>query len=157
MLGYNYGAGVYSRVKAGIRFLALFSFTYAALAWAAVMLFAEPIVRVFNNDPALVRIATPAMRTYFCGFVFMALQMAGQSVFLSLGRSRQANFFSLLRKVVIVVPLIFLLPYVGGWGVDGIFWSEPISDLLGGAACFATMIFVVYRKLGEDKPVRLEE
>ncbi len=87
----------------------------------------------------------------------MSLMMAGQGVFLSLGRSGSAVTFSLLRKIVIVVPLIFLLPGVGGMGAVGVFWAEPISDLVGGAACYLTMYFTVYRKLGADQPVRKEE
>ena len=156
VLGFNYGARVYSRVKAGIRFLCLFVFSYAALAWLCVMLFAGGIVRVFNSDPEMVAVAVPAMRVFFSGFVFMALMIAGQSVFLGLGKSRQAATFSILRKVVIVTPLIFLLPRIGGLGVMGVFWSEPISDLLGGGASFLTMYFTVYRRLGGDGPNRLE-
>ena len=154
VLGYNYGAGVYSRVKQGIRFLTACSICYACAVWLLMLLLPEMIVRVFNADPALVAVAAPALRVYFCGFLFMSMMMAGQGVFLSLGRARQAVFFSILRKVIIVLPLIFLLPYVGGWGVMGVFWSEPISDLLGGGACFLTMYLTVYRSLGADRPVK---
>ena len=154
VLGYNYGAGVFSRVKQGIRFLTGVSFCYAAAVWLMMMLLPGAIVRVFNSEPELVAVATPALRVYFCGFIFMSMMMAGQGVFLSLGRAKYAVTFSILRKVVIVVPLIFLLPLIGGWGVMGVFWSEPVSDLLGGGACFVTMYFTVYRKLGADAPVR---
>lgn len=156
VLGYNYGAGVMSRVKRGIRFLTGFSVCYATAVWLVMMLFPGAIVRVFNSEPALVAVATPALRVYFCGFIFMSMMMAGQGVFLSLGRAKHAVTFSILRKVVIVLPLIFLLPLTGGWGVMGVFWSEPISDLVGGGACFVTMYFTVYRELGEDVPVRGE-
>ena len=154
VLGYNYGAGVYSRVKQGIRFLTLVSVCYAAAVWLCIQLFAEPIVRAFNNEADLVAVAVPAMRVYFRGFIFMSLMMAGQCVFLSLGRSKYSMTFSILRKIVVVVPLIFLLPRIGGWGVDGVFWAEPISDLVGGGACFLTMYLTVYRRFGPDQPVR---
>ena len=154
VLGYNYGAGVYSRVKQCIRFVSGFSIIYSAVAWALILLLAEPIVRIFNNEPALVAAAVPAMRVHFCGLVFMSMMMAGQSVFLSLGKSRQAITFSILRKVVLVTPLIFLLPRIANWGVMGVFWAEPISDIIGGGASFLTMIFTVYLRLGEDRPAR---
>jgi Na+-driven multidrug efflux pump len=77
----------------------------------------------------------------------MALQMAGQSAFVALNHAKQAVFFSMFRKVIIVVPLMLALPYVGNLGVLGVFWSEPISDLLGGLACFTTMYLTVYRPL----------
>lgn len=151
VLGYNYGAGAYSRVKAGIRFVTLSSLVYAAACWALIMLIPGALTRVFNDDPALVSTATRSMRIYFCAYVLMALQMAGQCTFVGLGKSRQAVFFSLLRKAIIVVPLIYLLPTLPLFGVDGVFWAEPISDLVGGLACFLTMYFTVYRRL-PDKP-----
>ena len=76
----------------------------------------------------------------------MAFQFCGQSSFTALGYSKQAIFFSLLRKAVIVAPLTILLPRLG-FGVDGIFLAEPISNAIGGLACFITMYFTLYRKL----------
>ena len=84
----------------------------------------------------------------------MAMQSAGQCVFVGLGKSKYAVTFSLLRKVVIVLPLVFLLPLIPGMGVNGVFWSEPISDLLGGGACFLTMWFTVYKKLGREEALQ---
>ena len=103
---------------------------------------------VFNDDPALLAICEKAMRIYFCAFLPMSFQVAGQCVFVALGRAKQAIIFSVLRKVVIVTPLIFLLPRIPALGVYGVFWSEPISDIIGGAACYITMYFTVYRPLG---------
>ena len=156
VLGFNYGAGVYSRVKKAIRFISGFSIVYAAAVWVLILIFAEPIVRIFNSEPGLIAAAAPAMRVHFSGYIFMSLMMAGQSVFLSLGKSKQAVTFSILRKVVIVTPLIFLLPRIASWGVMGVFWAEPISDIIGGGASFLTMIFTVYRRLGNDVPVLKE-
>ena len=82
----------------------------------------------------------------------MSLQFAGQSTFTALGKSKHAVFFSLLRKAFIVVPLTLLLPMIGGLGTDGVFLAEPVSNFIGGTACFVTMIFTVWRKLGEDEP-----
>ena len=77
----------------------------------------------------------------------MALQFTGQSTFVALGKSKQAVFFSLLRKAIIVIPLTICLPMIGGLGVNGVFLAEPVSNLIGGVACFATMYVTVYRKL----------
>ncbi len=90
-----------------------------------------------------------AMRLYFFGFFFMAFQFTGQSAFTALGDSRHAIFFSLFRKAVIVAPLTALLPKFG-FGVDGVFLAEPVSNAIGGLACFATMYFTLYRKLDRD-------
>ena len=82
----------------------------------------------------------------------MSLQFAGQTTFVALGKSRQAIFFSLLRKAVIVFPLTLLLPRIAALGVHGVFLAEPISNLLGGVACFITMIATIWPMLrrGEE-------
>ena len=149
VLGYNYGAGAKKRVLEGIRFNALLGLGISAAVWVAFVLFAEPFVRIFTADEALVAVAAPAVRIYFCGSCFMALQFAGQCVFQGLGRAKHAITFSLLRKIVIVVPLMLLLPR-WGLGADGVFWSEPISDLLGGGASFITMLLTVYRPIARE-------
>ena len=65
----------------------------------------------------------------------------------ALGKAKQATFFSIFRKIIIVVPLAMILPYIGNLGVDGVFWSEPISNLIGGVASFTTMMLTVWQKL----------
>ena len=75
----------------------------------------------------------------------MSLQFSGQMVFVALGKSKQAIFFSLLRKAIIVIPLTLLLP-VWGMGVDGVYWAEPASNLIGGTAAFTGMMLSVWRK-----------
>ncbi len=92
-----------------------------------------------------------SVHLYFAGFVFMLFQFSGQSVFTALGKSKQAIFFSLFRKVVIVLPLTVLLPRLMADSVAGIFLAEPISNVIGGIACFTTMYFTVYRKLGNGR------
>ena len=72
-------------------------------------------------------------------------------MFVALGKAKKATFFSLLRKVVIVVPLTLLLPHVNGLGTDGVFWAEPVSNLVGGCACFFTMLATVLPELNKRK------
>lgn len=149
VLGYNYGAGQYQRVRQGIRFTTVLTVGYSVAVWAVVMLFPEPLIRIFNNEPDLIAAGIPAFRIYFATFFFMAFQFIGQSVFVGLGRSKNAIFFSLLRKAFIVAPLTLILPAVG-FGADGVFLAEPISNVLGGLACILTMYFTVYRRLGRE-------
>lgn len=149
VLGFNYGAGEYQRVKKSIRFMTLSCLCYTSLAWLSVILFPEIFIHIFNGDQKLMKAAVPALHIYFFGFIFMTLQFSGQATYVALGRAKQATFFSIFRKIVIVVPLALILPYMGGLGVDGVFLSEPISNLIGGMACFITMIFTVWRKLGK--------
>mgnify|MGYP000662456596 FL=1 len=147
VMGFNYGAEEYGRVKQGIRFLSVATIGYTVTAWGLVHLFPVFFIHLFNHEAQLVEAAVPAMRIYFFGFFMMALQMIGQSVFVALGKSRQAIFFSMLRKVIIVAPLTILLPMIPALGTNGVFLAEPVSNFIGGAACFLTMLHIVWREL----------
>lgn len=149
VMSFNYGEKAYSRVKKAIGFLTIVCVSYTCLAWGAVRLFPEFFIRIFNSEPELLEKGVPALGIYFFGFCFMALQFTGQSIFVALGKSGRATFFSLFRKVIIVTPLTVLLPKVAGLGVDGVFWAEPISNLIGGCACFITMLITVLPELKE--------
>lgn len=148
VLGYNYGAGEYDRVRKGIRFTTVLTIGYSVAVWLLVLLFPETLIRIFNDEADLIAAGIPAFRLYFAAFFCMSFQFVGQSVFVALGRSRNAIFFSLLRKAFIVAPLTLLLP-AAGLGADGVFLAEPISNVVGGLACILTMYFVVYRPLGQ--------
>lgn len=150
VLSYNYGAGEYDRVRQGIRFTAVLGIVYTLLAWLLVILNPHLLLSVFTEDVPMIEAGVDAMRLYFFGFFFMAFQFTGQSAFTALGDSRHAIFFSLLRKAVIVAPLTVLLPKIG-FGVNGVFLAEPVSNAIGGLACFVTMYVTLYRKLADKK------
>lgn len=147
VLGFNYGAGEYGRVRRGIRFTATLVVLVAVTLWAVAMLFPETLIRIFNDDEELLTAGVSAFRIYFATFFGMAFMFAGQSTFVALGRAKHSIFFSLLRKVGIVAPLTLILPGVFGMGVNGVFLAEPISNVVGGAASFTTMLICVYRPL----------
>lgn len=151
VMGFNYGAGEYGRVKRAIVFVSVISIAYTTAMWGLVHTFPGFFIRIFNRDAQLLASGIPAMRIYYFGFFFMSLQFAGQSVFVALGKAKRAVFFSILRKVVIVIPLIFLIPGIFGNGTDGIFMAEPISNLVGGGACFITMLLTLWPELSEKK------
>lgn len=147
VISFNYGAKAYSRVRGAIRFMTQLAFGYTALSWLLISLFPAAFIRIFNQDAAMLRAAIPSLHIYFFGFVMMAFQYSGQSTFKSLNRAGFAVFFSLLRKAFIVVPLTLVLPRVAGIGVNGVFAAEPISNLIGGLACYITMRCTVMREL----------
>lgn len=149
VLGFNYGARKYSRVREGIRFTAFLGIAYTVLAWVVVMLIPRQMMGIFTDKALTVQTGAKMLNIYFFGFFFMAFQFVGQSAFQGLGKARQAIFFSLFRKAVIVVPLTLALPAVG-FGVEGVFLAEPISNAIGGLACFFTMWLTLYRKLPSD-------
>ena len=151
VMSFNYGEKAFWRVKKAIRFISVVCLSYTLLAWGLLKLIPEVFIRIFNSDPELIARGVPSLHIYFFGFCFMALQFTGQSVFVALGKAKKATFFSIFRKVIIVVPLTVLLPGIGGLGVNGVFWAEPISNLIGGCACFFTMLITVLPELKEKK------
>lgn len=148
VLGYNYGAKAYERVRKAIRFTAAIAFAYMLVAWLAVIIFPKQILSIFTTDSSMINAGEDALKIYFFGFFFMAFQFVGQSTFTALGCAKRAVFFSIFRKVIIVVPLTIFLP-MAGLGVDGVFIAEPISNAIGGLASFTTMYFTLYKKLPE--------
>jgi len=150
VIGFNYGAGEYRRVRQGIRFMSVICIGYTVLAWVCTMLFPQAFIHLFNSEPELLEKGVPALNLYFFGFFMMSLQFSGQSSFVALGKSKQAIFFSLFRKVIIVIPLTLFLPACFGLGVDGVFLAEPISNFIGGLACFGTMLLTLWPMLKQE-------
>ena len=154
VIGYNYGAGQYSRVKKCIFFITWAGLLYNFTVWLLVMLLPQFWILLFNDDPALLDVGVKTLRIYFATFVFMNFHMSGQNIFVALGKARHAVFFSLLRKVILVVPLMLLLPPLWGMDASGVFASEPVSNVVGGMACYLTMLLVVRPELQQpDRPL----
>lgn len=146
VISFNYGAKQYARVRSGIRFNTWMGSLYTMAAWILVVLFPEFWFGVFSDNAQMLAPGVRMLTIYFFGFVFMSFQFAGQTTFQALGDAKHAIFFSLLRKAIIVAPLTLLLPRMG-FGVTGVFLAEPISNVLGGLACYLTMRLTVYRDI----------
>ncbi len=140
VISFNYGARRYDKVKKAIAIMFAIAFGYSLTIWIFIRLFPEMIIGIFTSDRTILIDAVPAFNLYFSTFIFMTFQHTGQVVFKSLGRKKHAIFFSLFRKAMIVVPFTYILPYVFGMGTDGVFAAEPISNVVGGLACFITML-----------------
>ena len=145
------GCGRVFFVRRGIVILSVASISVTTLCWILILIFPGPVLSLFSSDPELVEVGVRCVRLYFLGFFLQSQQFAGQHAFVALGKSKQAIFFSLLRKVVIVFPLTLLLPHLGGLGVDGVFLAEPVSNLLGGTSCFVTMLLTVWPMLRREE------
>lgn len=149
VISYNYGAGQYLRVRQGIKFLTKIALLYTSIAWCILDFFPEFFIHLFNSEEEMLLLGVPALHIYFLGFFMMAFQSAGQTTFISLGMGKYATFFSLFRKVILVIPLTIFLPNLWDLGVYGVFYAEMISNFVGGIACFSTMMMVVWRRLGK--------
>ena len=147
ILSYNYGARRPARVRKAGMVMGAMILAYSAVIWSIIILEPRPLIRIFSSDAQLIKDAVPALNQYFAAFIFMDLQYMGQTVFKSLNKKKQAIFFSMLRKVFIVVPLTYLMPYALHMGTDGVFLAEPVSNVIGGTLCFATMLITVLPEL----------
>ena len=151
VISYNYGANRYDRVKKSSAVMFGLSLAYTFLIWVVIRLFPAQIIGIFSDDTTILADAIPAFNLYFSTFIFMTFQHVGQIIFKSLGKKVHAIFFSIFRKVIIVVPLTYMLPYMFDMGTDGVFAAEPISNVVGGLACFITMLIVVHNMLDNKK------
>ena len=147
ILSYNYGARRPARVRKAGMVMGALILAYSAVIWSIIILEPRLLIRIFSSDVQLTKDAVPALNQYFAAFIFMDLQYMGQTVFKSLNKKKQAIFFSMLRKVFIVVPLTYLMPYALHMGTDGVFLAEPVSNVIGGTLCFATMLITVLPEL----------
>ena len=145
VMSFNYGARNGRRTIKASNFTLVCTFTYAMIAWIVIILFPHAMARLFTQDTLMIEASAEAMRIYFFGFFFMAFQTAGQQTFVALGKAKQAVFFSLFRKVIIVVPLTIILPYF--FGVNGVMLAEPVSNVIGGLAAYLSMRHMVMPEL----------
>ena len=147
VISYNYGAGKYDLMKTAVKFMTRMCVVYSLIIWGAISLFPEIFIRIFNQEAELLEVAVPSLHIYFFGFFMMAFQHSGQCVFKALNKAKHAVFFSIFRKAIIVVPLAILLPKIPLLGVAGVFMAEPISNFIGGLACYTTMQRTIMKKI----------
>lgn len=150
IVSYNYGAKKYSRIVKAAKACLVMVLSYSILAWALVMLKPDMFLRILTPDENLITLAIPCMRLYFGAFFMMSFQNVGQNTFVSMNFPKKAVFFSLFRKVILVVPLTLILPRLG-FGAYGVFLAEMISQIIGGTCCFTTMAITVLRKVKKTK------
>ncbi len=147
ILSYNYGAHRPKKVIKAATTMFVLGVVYIFIMWSIILLAPHALISIFSSDPVLIADSVPALKLYFSAFIFMLFQFEGQTVFKSLNKKKQAIFFSLLRKVFIVVPLTYLLPYAFHMGTNGVFLAEPVSNIIGGTLCFITMLLTVLPEL----------
>lgn len=151
VISYNYGAYRFDKIKKSIVIMFTITMAYTVSVWLVIRFAPAFVIGIFTSDKTILKDAIPAFHLYFSTFVFMVFQYCGQIVFKSLGKKGHAIFFSLFRKIVIVAPLTYILPYAFHMGTNGVFAAEPISNVVGGMACFITMIIVTNKIFSTQK------
>ena len=142
---YNYGAGNADRVRATFRLLVRVCLLYSAALWALIMLAPAPFARMFSPDAALVAFTARALRIY-CGALFLfGIQIACQITFVSIGNAPCSIFVAVLRKFILLLPLIYLLPRLLANQTMAVYTAEPVADAIA-VTCTAILFSVQFRK-----------
>ena len=148
---FNYGAGNMDRVRKSVRLLLTCCLTYSCLFWLCIMLIPQVFIGIFSSDPELMDTAVWAARIFLFGCFAFGAQTGFQQSFLALGQAKVSLLLALLRKIVLLIPLIYLLPLFFPDKLFGVFVAEPIADIL--AASTTTLSFLVFaKKKLKDKP-----
>ena len=146
---YNYGARNVDRVKKTFRLLLICSFTYAVVLWAALELFPQVFAGIFTSDPELRSYAARVLRIY-CGALFMmGIQMACQMTCVSMGKAVCSIIVAVVRKFVLLIPLIYIVPHLVADQTIGVYLAEPVADFL--AVTFTVILFTVQFKKALQK------
>lgn len=154
VISYNYGAGNVPRVKQAIRFAFLVLVPYTVLFALCSILFPTQLASIFNTKPELIELVSRAMPVFFTGMLIFGVQRACQTSFLAMGQAKFSLFIAMLRKVILLVPLAFLLPRITGGDPFSIYYAEPISDALAATTCgivFFCNIRRILSRAGEGK------
>lgn len=155
IIGFNFGAGQMDRVKKTFKLLFISSICLSVLGWAAVQLFPGAFVALFNDKPELVEVAVWALHIYLAGLFMLGVQFSCQNTFVALGQAKISLFLALLRKVILLIPLVYLLPLFLQNKVFAVYLAEPVADVL---AATATGLIFLFRfpKILEQRQRTLE-
>lgn len=152
---YNYGAGNAQRVRQTFRLLLKVCLGYALVLWACILLFPGAFARIFTPNGELVRFTASALRIYCGALCLMGVQIACQMTFVSIGNAPCSIVVAVLRKFVLLLPLIYLLPQLLENKTQAVFLAEPVADVIAvscTAILFATQFRKALRRLEDEHP-----
>jgi len=150
ILSYNFGAQRADRVKKTYKLLLVTCLCYSVTIWTLVMLFPQVFVGIFTNKPELAAFATDALRVYYAGMLLFGIQIACQMTFVSLGNAPSSVIVAVMRKFVLLLPLIYIVPHlVPDNPTMGVYLAEPIADVI--AVTFTTVLFIFQFKKAMKK------
>ena len=142
---YNYGAGNVERVKKTFRLLLTCCLSYSVVLWLGVELAPQVFVSIFTPDPELISFTSKALRIYLGGIFLFGIQIACQMTFTSMGKALSSIIVAVVRKFVLLLPLIYIMPMLVADKVTGVYMAEPVADII--AVTFtAVLFFFQFRK-----------
>lgn len=138
VISFNFGAGKKDRVKEAFRFQLTLCVSYVVIFWLVMMLVPGAVAGIFTSDAALIEYTTWALRIYMAGIFAFGVQICCQQSFMALGQAKVSLLLACLRKLILLIPLIFILPHLLPDPVFGVFVAEPVSDVLAAVITAAT-------------------
>jgi len=141
---YNYGAKNADRVKKTFRLLLIVCLSYSAILWAAVQLVPRMFVSIFTADTSLIDFTSPMLKIYLGGLFLFGIQIACQMTFTSLGKAVNSIIVAVVRKFVLLIPLIYIIPHMVSNPTTGVYMAEPIADII--AVLFTSVLFTIQFK-----------
>ena len=149
IISYNYGAGNAQRVRQAFWALLKVSAGFVVVLWALIQLFPQLFIRIFNDSPELLDTAVWSLRLYTASLGLFGIQLSVQQTFMAIGRAKASLFIACLRKVILLIPLIFILPLFFEDKVFAVFLAEPVSDFISVAVSAVTFYFVFRRAMAD--------
>ena len=146
IISYNYGAKNRERVMQAFKLQTVCTFSYASILWLLVELMPSVFVAIFTEDPELAELSCWALRIYMASVFLMGLQTSCQQTFIAFGNSKTSAFLAIFRKVIVLIPLIFILPLFLEDKVFAVFLAEPIADAVA-VLTTVTLFFFEMRKV----------
>ena len=140
VMSFNFGAGKKDRVKEAFRFQLVLCGGYATLFCLLMLAAPGAVASIFTSDAALIEYTTWAMRIYMAGFFAIGFQIACQQSFMALGQAKVCLLLACLRKLILLIPLIFILPHILPDPVFAVFLAEPVSDILAATITVITFL-----------------
>src|SRR5699024_9304226 len=149
IISYNYGAKQGDRVQKAFKLQTISCFSYSSILWLLIMIFLSLFVAIFTSDPQLTEITIWALRIYMAGVLLMGIQISCQQTFIAFGNSKKSAFLAVFRKILVLIPLIYILPMFISDQVFAVFLAEPIADTIAVLTTSTMFYFEMKNKMKE--------
>ena len=149
IISYNYGAKQGDRVQKAFKLQTISCFSYSSILWLLIMIFPSLFVAIFTSDPQLTETTIWALRIYMAGVLLMGIQISCQQTFIAFGNSKKSAFLAVFRKILVLIPLIYILPMFISDQVFAVFLAEPIADTIAVLTTSTMFYFEMKNKMKE--------
>lgn len=156
IIGYNYGARDFARVKSTIKYSSVFCAAFGLVMWGVAIFIPQIPIMIFTDDLELIELTARLMKIFFLGTCIYGIQLAFQQIFIALGQAKVSIFIAILRKIILLIPLVYLLPTFISPKTDAVIIAEPIADFCAALTC-CILFGITIKKLLKDDSTSLSK